>query len=273
MPSVLPENKRASQQNSHVLPRIGQFNDRFRDGIKGSTFDHRSQGFIQGTSGLEDTIKAGVVGGIRYNGEIEGFSTQPDQIVNYVECHDNLTLWDKLIASYKHVSEDDLRSMHRLASAIIMTSQGIPFIHAGQEFMRTKQGEDNSYNSSAELNALDWQRCAHFSHDVHYMQSLISLRKSHPAFRLRTAEQIREHLFFEAAPARCVAYTLRNYAGGDWDRHLYVLYNANRNHVHVHLPHLGYGVWKIRYGSELIQSLHDGGMEVSGIGMVVLALQ
>lgn len=273
MPTVLPEDKRASQQNSHVLHRIGQFNDIFRDGIKGSTFMHTSKGFVNGGTGLEDTIKCGIIGGIKYNEQLRGFAFEPEQTVNYVECHDNLTLWDKLIASHKNASEEDYRSMHRLASAIIMTSQGIPFLHAGQEFMRTKQGEENSYNSSAELNALDWERCAYFGQDVAYMQSLISLRKSHPAFRLRSAEQIRKHLFFEAAPTKCVAYTLRDHAGGDWDRHLYVLYNANRNHVHVHLPHLGYGAWKVRYGSELIHSLHDGGMEVSGVGMVVLALQ
>lgn len=271
LPTVLPENKRAAQRNSSLLPRIGQFSDLFRDAIKGSNFDVSSKGFIHGEEGLEASIKSGIVGGIKYNKQLSGFASEPDQTVNYVECHDNLTLWDKLVASCPNASEADYRKLHRLASAILLTSQGIPFFHAGQEFMRTKQGVENSYNSPAELNALDWQRCAQFGDDVAYMQSLISLRKSHPAFRLRTSEEIRNHLFFEMAPSRSVAYTLRDHAGGDWDLHLYVIYNANTGPITVELPHLGYGAWKIRYGSEHVVDLKNHNLHLDGIGMVVLA--
>lgn len=167
-------------------------------------------------------------------------------------------------------SEEQRRSMHRLASAIILTSQGIPFIHAGQEFMRSKNGVENSYKSSEVINALDWERCAAHQIDVEYMRSLIQLRKAHPAFSLRKAQEIREHLIFENAPSHTVAYTLRNHAGGDPDLHLYVLYNANRHLTILDLPNLGR--WKVRYGGEFVSALEYNKLKVQGIGMVVLAV-
>ena len=130
-------------------------------------------------------LRRGVVGGINYGGNLRQFAFEPQQTVNYVECHDNHTLWDKIVLSTEGKSDDQRRSMHRLASAIILTSQGIPFVHAGQEFMRTKNGVENSYKSPDEINALDWERCAAHQSDVEYMQNLIQLRKADPAFSLR----------------------------------------------------------------------------------------
>ncbi|MMZ64642.1 Pullulanase precursor [compost metagenome] len=103
------------------------------------------------------------------------------------------------------------------------------------------------------------------------MVSLINLRKAHPAFRLRTAREIREHLQFEAAPSHAVAYTLRNHAGGDEDQHLYVVYNANAAATELELPDLG--AWEVRYGQELVANLDSNCLEVKGIGIVVLAVR
>jgi pullulanase/glycogen debranching enzyme len=166
--------------------------------------------------------------------------------------------------------EEQQRKMHRLASAIVLTSQGIPFIHAGQEFMRTKQGEGNSYKSPIDINWMDWQRCAERQSDVLYMCSLIKLRQMHPAFRLRTAQEIREHLHFEQAPDHAVAYTLRNHAGGDLDHHLYVLYNANPDLITLDLPELG--DWEVHFGSENVTALEPNCMQVQGAGIVVLVI-
>ncbi|WMT41442.1 type I pullulanase [Paenibacillus sp. D2_2] len=270
MNTVLPEAKRANQRNADRLPRIGQFNDDFRDAVKGDIFEYELKGFISLGRSFEAKVKRGIAGGIKYEGAIAQYATEPDQTVNYVECHDNHTLWDKIVLSTDGHTEEEQRSMHRLASAMILTSQGIPFIHAGQEFMRTKQGVGNSFKSSIEINWMDWQRCEERQSDVLYMCSLIKLRQSHSAFRLRTAREIREHLHFEQAPDHAVAYTLRNHAGGDSDRHLYVLYNANPEPITLELPELG--DWEVRFGSEDVFFLKQHQLQVQGVGMIVLAI-
>ncbi|MFD1175594.1 type I pullulanase [Paenibacillus puldeungensis] len=271
MDTVLPEAARANQSNAARLPGIGFFNDGIRDAVKGDIFQFEKTGFISGGDGFEESVQRGVAGGIDYGGSIRQFAVEPGQSVNYVECHDNHTLWDKIVLSTPGVNDEQRRTMHRLASAIVMTSQGVPFIHAGQEFMRTKDGVENSYKSPIEINWLDWERCAAHQHDVAYMRSLIELRKAHPAFRMRTAEEIREHLRFEDAPAHTVAYTLRDHAGGDQARHLYVLYNAaSLEAVTLRLPELG--AWQIRYGGEFVRTLGGSQLVVQGIGMVVLSI-
>lgn len=199
------------------------------------------------------------------------FADEPQQCVNFVECHDNHTLWDKIVLSTQGESDGQRAAMHRLASAMVLTSQGIPFLHAGQEFMRTKDGIENSYKSPAEVNWMDWERCAARSADVDYMKRLIALRKAHPAFRLRTAEEIRTQLRFEQAPAGTIAYTLRGHAGGDTAEHLYVLYNANPAGASLNLPALG--EWSILFGEELAAQPAGGKLTVKEIGMVVLAVQ
>lgn len=271
MDTVLPAERRANQANAARMPRIGMFNDGLRDAVKGDIFHPEKRGFISGGDGFENGVKRGVAGGIDYGGEIRQFAAEPAQSVNYVECHDNHTLWDKIMLSTDGEADERRRAMHRLASAIVLTSQGIPFVHAGQEFMRTKGGVENSYNAPVEINWLDWERCAAHRDDVAYMRSLITLRREHPAFRLRTARDIRTHLRFEAAPPHTVAYTLREHAGGDPDRHLYVLYNANPGAVTLELPALG--AWEVRFGGEYVQSLGDGKLVANGIGLIVLGVR
>ncbi|MDU4697221.1 MAG: type I pullulanase [Paenibacillus sp.] len=292
METVLPKERRANQENAGKLPGIGMFNDGMRDAVKGDIFIFDRKGFISAGEGFEDGVKRGVAGGIDYDGaELKQFAVEPIQSVNFVECHDNHTLWDKIELSTPDASDDERRAMHRLASAIVLTSQGIPFLHAGQEFMRTKGGVENSYKSPIETNWLDWERCAAHQDDVSYLRSLIALRQAHPAFRLRTADEIRAHLRFEAAPPHAVAYTLRDHAGGDPDRHLYVLYNATPGALSLELPALG--PWEVRFGGEHVLALQAGAsesaaaaapaaaggppaggarLEVRGVGVVVLAV-
>ncbi|WP_055106736.1 type I pullulanase [Paenibacillus ihumii] len=268
MDTVLPEEQRAHQNNADMLPGIGHFNDDYRDAIKGSIFYFDQKGFISGGAGYEDRIRKGVAGAIDYNEQLRHFAKEPGQTVNYVECHDNHTLWDKIVLATAQDAEERRISMHRLASAIVLTSQGIPFLHAGQEFMRTKGGEENSYKSPVEVNWLDWERCAAHQNHVAYMRELIALRRSHPAFRLRTAQQIREHLYFEPAPEHCVAFTLRDHAGGDAAKHIYVLYNARTEPVQLDLPELG--GWAIRFGGEHVAELEGSRLKAHGIGMIVI---
>ncbi|WJH37376.1 type I pullulanase [Paenibacillus sp. CC-CFT747] len=238
--SGLADDRRANQFHARRMPRIAQFNDQLRDSVKGSNFYGEGTGFVSGCEGLDNEVRKGIAGSIRYSESFHSFPQEPDQTINYVECHDNLTLWDKLLRSGEP-SGEVLRQMHRLASAIVLTSQGIPFLQAGQEFMRTKRGQENSYNLPDEINRLDWERCAERRHDVWFMKELIALRKAHPAFRLRTAEEIKRHLVFEATPAGVIGFTLRHRANGDPARHLYVLYSARRDETEVPLPGSGRG--------------------------------
>jgi pullulanase len=271
MGTELPVERLAHQKNASLMPGIGHFNDDFRDAIKGNIFLYDQPGFISGMMDLEPAIKAGIAGGIDFSPGIKQFAVEPQQNVNYVECHDNHTLWDKIVLSTEGETVTQRRSMHRLASAIVFMSQGIPFIHAGQEFMRTKDGVENSYKSSVEINRMDWELCAAHQEDVAYMKQLIELRKVHPAFRMRTAADIRNHLVFEKAPASAVAYTLRGHAGGDAAKHIYVLFNANAEQTTVVLPQLG--AWKTIFGDDLTQDLTGNKLTVNGIGTVVLTAQ
>ena len=131
-----------------------------------------------------------------------------DQVLTYVEAHDNHTLWDKLELTNPTASEKEKKKRHKLASSIILTSQGIPFIHAGQEFMRTKYGDHNSYKSPDEINQIDWRRNAEFVDEVKYMSGLIELRKKHSVFRMTDARTIRESIRFMSTPANTIVYNI-----------------------------------------------------------------
>ncbi|WP_238650691.1 type I pullulanase [Paenibacillus piscarius] len=270
METELAEELRANQSQANQMPGIGHFNDGFRDAVKGNIFLHDQKGFISGGIGFERNVKVGIAGGIYYAPGLGQYAQEPQQSVNFVECHDNHTLWDKLLLSTAGGEDGQRRAMHHLASAIVLTSQGIPFIHAGQEFLRTKGLVENSYKSPVEVNWLDWERCAEHGESVDYMKRLIALRAAHPAFRLRTADEIRDHLVFEEAPAHSVAFTLRDHAGGDPAQHLYVLYNANPDGAALKLPELG--EWSVVFSGAHIARLDNGTLTADGIGMIVLAV-
>lgn len=270
IPTELAPSQLATQASAARMPGIGFFSDCVRDAIKGHVFESATGGFVTGVFGKEQEVRKSVAGGIDFSDDIKAFAMEPLQSINYAECHDNHTMWDKIVLATDTESGLLRREMHRLGSAIILTSQGIPFLHAGQEFMRTKDGVENSYNASDLVNRLDWDRCNVHQEDVDYIRALISLRKTHPAFRLQNADLVRSHLVFEPSPAHSVAYTLRSHAGGDPDQHLFVVYNADRNRVRIPLPELG--KWELRFGGEYIQEQHDDYVMLSGIGMVVLAV-
>ncbi|MEF2966001.1 type I pullulanase [Paenibacillus sp. M1] len=272
MDTELPAERRANLLQAARMPGIAHFNGELRNALKGEVFTPEQPGFISGRAGLEREIQTGAAGSIHFNANIRGFAREPAQTVNFAECHDNHTLWDKLAYSAPKAGDAERRRMHRLATAIVLTSQGIPFLHAGQEFLRTKGGLDNSFRAQAEVNRLDWGRRAEYRDEVEYVRSLIVLRKEHPAFRLRTAEAIQRHLKFEPAAERAVAYTLRDHAGGDRARHLYVLYHAAADKCIFPLPELG--EWQIIFGEDLTDGVNcsSGKLVVNGIGMIVLAV-
>jgi len=269
--TAMDDSKKANIYNSWQMPGVGQFNDSLRNTLKGNPFEERAQGFVGGGKFLENEVRKGIVGGIPYNEYIHSIVAEPNQNVNYVECHDNHTMWDKLKLTNGYDTRRTRRRMQRLSTAIVLLSQGISFIHAGQEFMRTKFGLENSYNLPDEINRIDWERAAQHQDDINYVKRLIAVRRNHSAFRMPTTAQIKEHLVFEDTPGHAIGFTLRAYAGGDTSKHLYVLFNANHGSIHVQLPALG--EWKALFGQEHIEQLDDLSLEVEGLSTVVLEIR
>jgi len=221
---------------------IGMFNDAFRNAIKGDN-DGGRPGYATGAAGCEREIAKGVVASIRYSDGLSGFAQEPGECVNYVSCHDNLTLWDKIARSNAFDSKGDRISMDLLAQAIVLTSQGIPFLEGGAELLRTKRGHHNSYRAGDEVNQFEWWRKHEFREVFDYYRGLIELRRAHPAFRMTTAAQVRAAVRFIPGPPGTVLFELDGSVCGDeWD-FIAVIYNANRHEVEIALP--THGEWSI----------------------------
>ena len=232
--SPLPDSLRALKANTARLDRIAAFSDDIRDGIKGSVFEHADKGFASGKSGMEESIKFGITASCphpqvdysKVNYSKVPWAASPSQTVSYCECHDNHVLADKLAISAKDASPEQREEMQRLALSIVLTSQGISFLHAGTEFMRTKQGVENSYESSDSINSIDWNMKKEHAALYDYLRALIVLRKEHPAFRLRTAAAIAEQIKFagKKIPEGMIVYEIDGKAAGDsWSKILIFL--------------------------------------------------
>ncbi|MCK8058716.1 MULTISPECIES: type I pullulanase [unclassified Fusibacter] len=284
----LLESMRLVKVNAESAPKIGVFNDDVRDGIKGHVFTDTEPGFVNGGKGFEESVKFGVVGAIQHD-QINNmavmyakvpYASSPLQSVNYVSAHDNLTLRDKLAATLPDATEDELKSMQMLANGIVLTSQGLPFLHAGVDFMRTKDGDANSYKSPDAVNQLNWNDKDKYKDVYEFYKSMIAFRKEHPAFSLGDADLVREHVVFygtEALPLEeknVVAFLITDHAGGDVAGTIFVAYNANRTPVSIDLPA---GKWSMDvYGSDIDKKPMNesfNAIDVPAIGMVVLTSQ
>ena len=250
---TLAAEDRANQKNIASLGGIGAFNDEIRDGIKGSVFDSADQGYATGKPSQIDHVKVGIVGNIDYSSGLAGRWTtaQPGQSVNYVESHDNLTLFDKLSASVKGASPEKIAALDRLSSSIALLAQGVPFMQAGQEFLRSKNGDSNSYKSNDNVNSLKWNLRAKNASTVSYFKGLIALRKAHPSFRMSSSAQIRKGLVFLKEPNNVIAYSVNGNALRDSWKTVVVAHNPNSSSVKLTLP--SKGDWKV-----VVQGAHAG---------------
>ncbi len=177
----------AHMQNKKVLYTIGFFNDKFRDSIKGKTFDPKAAGYATGNVKEVETVREMVLGSA-LNRYMFKYTTQS---VNYVECHDNMTFFDK---AYMISGNDDFaRKCQRLGTAMVILSQGIPFLHSGQEFYRSKHNIDNSFKAGDCVNKLDWSLLDRYNDDVDFIQKLIRIRKDHPCFRLKSSSELTQY--------------------------------------------------------------------------------
>ena len=247
--SPLPSAEQALKKNIKKMPQITAFSDDMRDGLKGSVFEDESTGFVNGAAGTEASVQMGIVGSISHpqidykavNYSDEPWANQPWQAISYVSCHDNHTLYDKLRVSRKDASHEEIIKMHKLANAIVMTSQGTAFMHAGAELMRTKKGFHNSYNLPDSINQIDWNRKVIYADVVNYYKNLIRLRKLHPAFRMTSAEEVRSKLEFKKVEQGVIAYQISDYANKDEWKHVFVIYNARTQPLSYDLK----GAWQL----------------------------
>ncbi len=207
MPTTIGDDRSAHMYNRHLLFNIGHFNDKTRELIKGATFDSSQRGYALGSNAHLNDIK-NIIQGSALNKFLFRY---PSQSVNYVECHDNNTFFDKTTAALgTEVKEDEIKKRQRLATSMIILSQGIPFIHCGQEFYRTKKGVENSYKSSDEINAVDWNLVDQNMRDIEVVKELLRIRKKYDLFRLTAPSKVRDYIQIHAEESGTIRYHLKD---------------------------------------------------------------
>jgi len=246
--SPMPEKYRAVKVNATQLDRIACFNDDFRDAVKGHNFDNREKGFVSGRTLSEETVKFGVVAACNHPQIVYSYvgnggfpwAGEPWRAVTYVSAHDNLTLFDKLRMSNPDTDLSAIKQMQKLAGALVLTSQGIPFLHAGVEFCRTKDGDHNSYRSPDHINQMDWERKLEFQDVFRYFKALINLRKNVPALRMRSSDQIRQYLRFSPVyQIGVISYIIEDFPGETRWKTMHLVFNASVKAVTIDLVRAG----------------------------------
>ena len=240
-----PASLLALKMNVARMPGIAVFSDELRDALCGSVWEKEKGGFLAGVPGAEQSVKFGIVGAIAHpqvkyrsvNYSHLPWAAQPTQMIGYVSCHDGLCLADRLKAALPDVGFDELVRLDKLAQTIVLTSQGIPFLYAGEELMRDKQGVDNSYKSPDAINGIAWDRKFLYRDVFAYYKELILLRKSHPAFRMGDAALVCKHLRFLPVKGRnLIAYCLHGQPNGESWKDIVVAFNARSTPARLQVP-------------------------------------
>lgn len=247
----MPEDSLAMKANIYRMPGIAAFSDEMRDALRGPFNDNRQGAFLAGIPGGEESIKFGIVGAVKHpqvdndsvNYSKASWAEQPTQMISYVSCHDDMCLVDRLKASVPGITPQELARLDKLAQTAVFTSQGIPFIYAGEEVMRDKKGVHNSYNSPDSINVIDWKRKAEHADVFAYYKGLIQLRKNHPAFRMGDADLVRKHLeFLPVEGSNLIAYRLKENANGDAWEDIIVVLNSRKENARLTVPEGKYTV-------------------------------
>lgn len=263
----------ATQLNSPETPDFAYFNDTLRDGLKGSVFETSETGYVSGAQGLEEKITKCFFGAADW-------CQSPSQTVNYASCHDNLTLMDRIARSNMNTTKEDRVRMNNLSAAIYMTAQGIPFMQAGEEMLRSKikasgEYDENSYASSDAVNSLKWDTLneEEYQNTYQYYKGLIAFRKEHPALRMTTAEDVEANMTaVEGLDANVTAFKIKAGANGDSAQGMFIIFNPNEEETKVALPD---GVWDVyingeKAGTEVLETISDGTATVAPISAMVL---
>ena len=264
--------KMATQLNSTETPGFAYFSDTIRDALKGSVFD-TSVGYISGAEGLEETIEQCFMG-------LTDWCTTPAQTINYASCHDNLTMMDRISRSTLNSSRADRIRMNNLAAAVYLTSEGIPFMQAGEEMLRSKlKGggtfDENSYKSPDSVNSLKWATLEEeeYQNVYAYYKGLIAFRKEHAALRLTNAEDVKQNVTpVDGLPANVVALSINGGGNEETSDGLFIIFNPNNQIEEIPLPE---GAWDVyvngeKAGTEVLATITDGKASVEPISALVL---
>ncbi len=189
MPTTLDDNLQASMRNQNSIPRIGHFNDRIRNNVKNFAAADFDAVNVNQPCSIDDVIINCVVGSSIKTNNVDPYMISVKNTINYIECHDNETYYDYL-KYVKKVEDHCLYERHRFATTIVILSQGVPFLHSGQEMYRTKQGVENSFQSPDSINSFDWRRKDKYLDYVNYVKNLLRLRKDNQVFRLNDENAI-----------------------------------------------------------------------------------
>lgn len=206
MPNEVGIEKSSHMFNKHLLFNIGHFNDKTREVIKGATFDIKQKGYALGSNDRIDDVKNIVLG----SAQNKFLFRYPTQSINYVECHDNNTFFDKAIKALKGTKISEIKKRQRLATSMVILSQGVPFIHSGQEFYRTKKGVENSYKSGDEINQINWDLVDENHKDIEYIKELLRIRKKYDLFRLTAPSKIRDYITVDINENGTILYKLND---------------------------------------------------------------
>lgn len=277
--SPLPVAQQALKHNATQLQGIAVFSDDMRDGLKGSVFEDDETGFVSGLSAARESIKFGIVAATAHpqldyssvNYSKKPWANKPEQCINYVSCHDNHTLWDKLDISRPDASKEEKIAMHKLANTIVLTSQGIPFLHGGVELLRSKDGVHNSFESPDAVNSIKWQQKDEYDEVFQYYQSLIALRKAHPAFRMTDPEEIREKLvFIDPTDPHLLGYWLKENANDDSWNKIGIFFNGGPESLRVALPAGDWIVAVDKGHAYLKETVIEGQVEVAPYSATII---
>ena len=284
--SPLAVERRALKENVSKMENIAVFSDDLRDAVKGHYTDASDRGFATGKPGNEETVKIGIVAATAHpqvdykkgNNSKFPYATSPEMIVNYISCHDDLSLTDKLKHSMADEPEENQLAAAKLAQTIVFTSQGTPFMFAGEEVFRDKKGVHNSYNRPDSINAIDWENKAKYRDQFDYYKGLVALRKAHPAFRMTSAEDIAKNLVFDKIDSsktpNLISYSLKNNANGDAWKEIKVVFNGASEAQTVNIPK---GKWNIVAADgkinpeEFLGTSKGGKMTVAPYSALILA--
>lgn len=280
--SPLPTEKSACKDNTYKMKGVASFSDDMRDSVKGSVFHFHGKGFVNGGKGYEEGVKFGIVAATSHKQVKKKvfWALDPVQCINYVSAHDDLTLWDKLSLSALDANEKKRIKMNKLAAAIVITSQGIPFFQAGEELLRSKPGEEsglqfdsNSYKSSDKVNSIKWEEKTKNLNIFLYYKGLIAFRKAHPALRMPTGEEVGKHLsFLEQSLKNVIAYHIIGQPQGESAEEIIIIFNARKQAAVARIPE---GTWDVYIdgetaGTEIIRTFTENSVSVPAISAMVL---
>ena len=268
MSTYLPDEMKAMKENCHKMPRVGHFNDYFRDTVKGNTSDSRrpDKGYITGGTDMYPHMTAALTSSC-VGSMINKIFESPEQSINMVECHDNATSWDKMRDCCKEDEREERVERQKMLIAATLFAQGVPFLHAGQEFCRTKFGQGNTYNAPDSVNGMDYDRMYRHLPVVDFTRACIALRRKYEGFRLFNATDIEKEVSFSQLDNEGMCYIINHEDLRTKTSKLMVVFNPQERGIDVPLE----GNWKVILdNSGPVDYEVYGSYFLKGISMLVL---